>query len=58
MTLHDYNDALVIIPLSSVLTVEDQPRGQTMITLTNGTIMQVKESIEKVLQLMEEERTR
>ena len=54
--LHDYNDAPVFVAAAQVMTVEEYPVGQCMITLTNGSIVQVKESVETVQALISKEK--
>jgi uncharacterized protein YlzI (FlbEa/FlbD family) len=54
--LTDINDRPVLVSVDQVQSVEDYPAGQTMLTLSNGSILQVKESVETVQSLIEKEK--
>lgn len=55
--LTDINGSRVLLPIDGVV-VEEQPAGQTMIVMPSGYIIQVKEDVEEVRQLIEKERAK
>jgi uncharacterized protein YlzI (FlbEa/FlbD family) len=54
--LTDYNGNAISVPVDPEPIVEEKPAGQCMITLQNGQVIQVKETVRDVLALMEKEK--
>ena len=58
LRLTDINGDLVSIVAETVAEVVEEPRGQCLVVFTNGTTMQVKETVEQVTQQLEKERSK
>jgi hypothetical protein len=55
VTVTDYNGQMVLIPTGDLM-VSEQPEGQTLLTfLSNGTTLQVRETVEEVKALLAKE---